>query len=158
MIKPSPKCQLAFYFIKQIKDNSTENEKLWPTGLLPDSRTYPSSMYQGDKTRHLSLGSNPKLGPRARHCHPPVSTPSSNSQTPMARMGSKEKGERLPPQFTLLVPTALPLPVFLNSLPILSLLPQQRGAVHIYGQSPMSTVMGLLGDVFYRWRNFAALS
>jgi len=28
MIKPSPKCQLAFYFIKQIKDNSTENEKL----------------------------------------------------------------------------------------------------------------------------------
>ena len=64
MIKPSPKCQLAFYFIKQIKDNSvTENEKLWLTGLLPDTRTYPLYMYQGDKTKHLSLGSNPKWVP-----------------------------------------------------------------------------------------------
>lgn len=59
--------------------------------------------------------------------HPPT-------QTPRARMGSKEKGERLPPQFMLLASTALPLPVFLNSLLILSLLPQQRGAVHICGQ------------------------
>lgn len=42
--------------------------------------------------------------------HPPT-------QTPWARMGSKEKEERLPPQFTLLVSTAFPLPSFLEFSP-----------------------------------------
>lgn len=122
-----------FYFIKQIKDNSvTENEKLWPIGLLltPELILRPCIRVIKPDTSPWAVTQSWVPGLELDAAAPQF-LPHSPTQTPRARMGSKEK-ESVCPTIHALTSTALPLPVFLNSPLILSLLPQQGCSPHMW--------------------------
>lgn len=83
---------------------------------------------ESGKIRQISLIVTQHMGPWAItwHCHSPDFYPILQQSYITVRMPSKRKGEFLPPKFMVMACIAFLLSVFLNSSPILSLLPHSE--------------------------------
>lgn len=154
IIKPSQ--NVSFLFYQTDKTYSTQWHTMQNYGLWDCSLTRNPSSSMTICVRAIKSDTSTQAVTQHRgswaitwHCHLPISTPSSNSHTTRVNMRSKEKGGFGRPKFMVLACIAFPLSVFLNSPPILSLLPHSEECNPCMWLVFSVYVIGLLADASY---------